>query len=241
MSLVLSIEWSADAITAAVTDTATDAVVSEGVATVGFDDPAAWWGALRSATRTAVDGSTPFGLDGKALRSVIVGGHEPPGGLVVLDADGAVVRCLTGTHDESKADADWLVKHLDGGADAWSAAAGLVPFPGSTVALLSWLHRSEPDAWNAMHRITVPSGWIVERLGGEPAIDAHVAVGTALLDRSTREWRTDLLAVVDPQRDWRPMLPRVATTADAVGMVSAEASADTGLPAGIAIHVGERR
>ena len=241
MTLVLSIEWSAEAITAAVTDTATDAVVSEGVSRVSADDPMQWWQAVCSATRTAVDGSTPFGLDGKELRSVIVGGHEPPGGLVVIDSDGAVVRCFTGSHGDSKADADWLVEHVDGGAEAWSGATGLLPFPGSTVALLSWLHRSDAEAWSAMHRLTVPSGWIVERLGGAPAIDAHVAVGTAVLDRASREWRTDLLGVVDADRDWIAALPTVATTADAVGRVSTDAAADTGLPAGIAIHVGERR
>ena len=241
MTLVLSLEWSAAAITAAVTDTAIDTVVSEGIATVPADTPDDWWSATCAATRAAVDGAIPFGADGKALRSIIVGGHEPPGGLVVIDAAGDVVRCLTGTHPDSKPDAEWLVSHLDGGADAWSAATGLVPFPGSTVALLSWLHRSEPDAWQAMARITVPSGWLVERLGGAPAVDAHVAVGTGVLDRAARTWRTDLLAVVDSARDWLPMLPAVTTTADPVGMVSADAASATGLPVGISIHVGERR
>ena len=60
-----------------------------------------------------------------------------------------------------------------------------------------------------------------------------------MLDLHTGEqWRTDLLAVVDGDRDWVAALPRVAPTAAAVGVVSPAAAAELGIPAGLPLHVG---
>jgi sugar (pentulose or hexulose) kinase len=65
------------------------------------------------------------------------------------------------------------------------------------------------------------------------------AVGTAVLDLHDAErWRIDLLAVVDSDRDWLAVLPRVAPTAAAVGVVSPAAASELGIPAGLALHVG---
>jgi xylulokinase len=115
----------------------------------------------------------------------------------------------------------------------------VLPGAGSTVALLSWLHRSDPEAWAAATRFTLPVGYLLERLGGDPAVGSHDAVGTAVLDRRSGErWCTELLAVVDGGRDWRTALPVVVTTATAVGLVSEEAAAALGIPAGLPLHAG---
>jgi sugar (pentulose or hexulose) kinase len=60
-----------------------------------------------------------------------------------------------------------------------------------------------------------------------------------VLDLHTGDhWRTDLLAVVDGDRDWVAALPRVAPTAAAVGALSLAAATELGIPAGLPLHVG---
>ncbi len=245
MTLVLQIGWTEAATEVVVVDTAARSKVGEGRAThpeapEGQVDPEAWWFALVSATRLALDGLSAIGLQSSDLRSALVTAGGTPGGLVALGTDGAAVHpALLASHASSGADADWLVGHLDGGADAWSAATGVLPTAGATVSLLSWLHRSAPEAWASAARFTLPAGWLLERLGGDRAVASHDAVGTAVLDRHTGErWCTELLAVVDGDRDWVAALPVVATAARTVGALSPTAATELGLPAGLPLHVG---
>lgn len=245
MTLVLQIGWTEAASEVVVVDTAARSKVGEGRAThpeapEGQVDPEAWWFALVSATRLALDGLSALGLHTSELRSAVVIAGATPGGLVALGADGAAVHpALLPGHTASGADAEWLLSHVEGGADAWSAATGVLPTAGSTVSLLSWLHRSAPEAWASSARFTLPAGWLLERLGGDRALGSHDAVGTAVLDlHSGERWRTELLAVVDGDRDWTSALPVVATAARAVGTLAPTAATELGLPAGLPLHVG---
>jgi sugar (pentulose or hexulose) kinase len=245
MTLVLEIGWTEETTEVVVVDTAARSKVGEGRCTNlapvdGLVDAATWWPSVVRATRHAIDGLTALGLPADDLRSVLIAPGEPTGGLVALGADGAPVHdAVVGSHPGSGADADWLIGQLDGGAEAWRAATDVLPTAGSTVALLSWFHRSAPEAWAAATRFTLPAGYLLERLGGDAAVSSADAVGTAVLDLHTGDqWRTDLLAVVDVERDWVTALPTVALTAAAVGQVSHPAGAELGIPAGLPLHVG---
>jgi sugar (pentulose or hexulose) kinase len=80
---------------------------------------------------------------------------------------------------------------------------------------------------------------MAQQLGVESAVGIHDAAGTALLDRSdTSRWRSDLLAAVDPDRDWTACLPRTADAATAVGRMSPVASDELGIAPGLPIHLG---
>ncbi len=245
MTLVLEIGWTEAAAEVVVVDTAARSKVGEGRAAnpapvEGLVDATAWWAAVVQATHHAVEGLTALGLPADDLRSVLVAPGLPTGGLVALGADAAPVHAAAvGSHTASGADADWLVGHLDGGAEAWLAATEVLPTAGSTVALLSWLHRCAPDAWSAATRFTLPAGYLLECLGGDASVSSIDAVGTAVLDLHTAEtWRTDLLAVVDGDRDWTAALPRVVPTAASVGALSPAAASELGIPAGLPLHVG---
>ncbi len=245
MTLVLEITWSETTTRVVVFDTATRSDVGEGhtlhVPTIdGEVEPSTWWDALVHSTRHAVDGVAAMGITGAEIRTVLIDAGDPPGGLVILDDAGEIVRpVLLGSHHESGADSDWLGSRLDGGADAWLAATGVLPHAGSTAALLSFFHRTDADAWARARSFTIPTGWIAGRLGAEPTIGVHDAVGTALLDRSdSASWRTDLLASIDPGRDWTASLPRIVEASEPVGRISSEAAAALGIAAGLPIHLG---
>ncbi len=248
MTLVLEFEWSAACTTVRVHDRATAQVVVE-AASEHFSsdpdqhDPATWWSATRAAAADALAGMAAMGLPTDEFASILVTVGDPPGGLVVLDHRGDVVRpALLGSHTASAADADWLCSHAPGGADSWIDATGGPPTAGSTVALLSWLHRSDPEAWRRLQRVTLPTGWLVERLTGEARLGAHDALGTGVVDRrDPSRWRTDLLRVVDPERDWALALPHLVVPADACGGLVAPAAEALGLRPALPVHAGGPR
>lgn len=246
MTLVLELSWSAAATTARVRDTAAHSTVAEeAVAHPAPDadhtqDPDTWWAAAVRATAGAVHALAPMGSGAGDISMVLVADGDPPGGLVALDEHHEVLgRALLGTHEASAADADWLVGHAPGGSEAWHDATGALPSAGTTVALLSWLHRSEPDTWNRLRHLTLPAGWLTQRLTGDHHLGTHDAIGTGVLDGHTgRRWRTDLLEVVDGDRDWLAAMPTLVVPADAAGGLTARAASELGLAPVLPVHLG---
>lgn len=246
MTLVLELCWSAPSTTVRVRDTAAHNVVAEASAAHPDPDadhrqaPDAWWSAATAATTGATDAASAMGIAPEEISMVLVADGDPAGGLVPLDSHGAVLAdAILGSHEASGADAEWLVGHTPGGAEAWHDATGALPQAGSTVALLSWLHRTDPDAWAELDRLTLPTGWLVAQLTGDHHLGTHCAAATGVLDRhSGRSWRTELLSVVDADRDWRAALPTLVVPADAAGGLTTAAAASLGLRHVLPVHVG---
>ena len=131
-------------------------------------DPAAWWAAFESAWQQAGD---------PAVAAISVAGQQH--GMVVLDERDEVVRPAKLWNDtESAPDAAWLVEQLPGGRKAWADACGSVPVASFTITKLSWLHRSEPDAWQRLARVVLPHDWLTFRLTGRFVTDRGDASGT---------------------------------------------------------------
>jgi xylulokinase len=185
-------------------------------------DPESWWRALELAVDQA-------GVAARDVAAIAVAGQQH--GMVVLDAGDEVVRPAKLWNDtESAADARWLVDQLAGAAPgehghtgeaAWADACGSVPVAAFTVTKLSWLHRSEPDAWARVARVCLPHDWITWRLAGEFVTDRGDASGTGYFSAATDEYRFDLLAIVDAGVDWTTRLPRVLGPIEAAGTTRA--------------------
>ena len=170
-------------------------------------DPDAWWSAFEAAWAQA---------GAPDIAAIAVAGQQH--GLVVLDADRQVVRPAKLWNDtESAPDAQWLIKHLDGGAAAWAEACGSVPVAALTIAKLSWLHRSEPASWARLAHVVLPHDWLTFRLTGELTTDRGDASGTGYWSPSTGEYRDDVLAIVDPDVDWGAAVPTVLGPLDSPG------------------------
>ncbi len=119
---------------------------------------------------------------------------------------------------ESAPDAAWLVKQLEGGAAAWAAACGSVPVASFTITKLSWLHRTEPDSWARLAKVLLPHDWMTYRLTGRTTTDRGDASGTGYWSPTEGAYRSDLLAVVDPDRDWYGVVPEVLGPLDDAGV-----------------------
>jgi xylulokinase len=121
---------------------------------------------------------------------------------------------------ESAPDAEWLVKQL-GGPEAWAAACGSVPVAAFTIAKLSWLHRSEPEAWARLARVCLPHDWLNLQLSGVFVTDRGDASGTGYFDPVADRYRDDLLAIVDRELDWSARVPMVLGPGDVAGSTTA--------------------
>src|SRR5258708_26128471 len=167
-------------------------------------DPHAWWDALHAA--------------------VAIAGQQH--GLVVVDASDRVIRPAKLWNDtESAPDAGWLIEQLTTqdrtGEAAWAAACGSVPVAAFTITKLSWLHRSEPDAWARVARVCLPHDWLTWKMTGEFVTDRGDASGTGYFSAARDEYALDLLAIVDPDVDWMSRLPRVLPPAERAGTTNA--------------------
>jgi xylulokinase len=214
VALVAGVDSSTQSTKVEIRDADTGALVASGRAPhppvtppVAEQDPACWWTAFESAWAAA---------GAPAVAAISVAGQQH--GLVALDAAGDVIRPAKLWCDTTSApDAEWLIEQLPGRAGAWAAACGLVPVASFTITKLAWLKRNEPESWNRLARVCLPHDWLTWRLCGEFVTDRGDASGTGYWSAASGEYRYDLLAIVDPQRDWKHSLPRVLGPASAAG------------------------
>ena len=214
MPLVAGVDSSTGSTKVEVRDADTGALVARGAAPHppttpprSEQDPAAWWSAFEAAWAAA---------GAPEVAAVSVAGQQH--GMVVLDADRDVVRPAKLWNDtETAPDAGWLVKQLPDRAEGWAAACGSVPVAAFTIAKLSWLHRSEPESWARLAHVVLPHDWLTYRLTGELVTDRGDASGTGYWSAASGEYRWDLLAIVDGDRDWTGVVPRVLGPSEQAG------------------------
>ena len=245
---VAGVDSSTQSCKVTIRDAATGAVVREGRASHPDGtsvDPRPWWDALGTAVTDA------GGLDDVA--AVAIAGQQH--GMVVLDADGRVVRDALLWNDVRSADAAaQMVEEL--GREAWVARTGLVPVASFTGTKLRWLRDAEPENAARVAAVALPHDWLSWRLRGygpadeSPlgpdldalATDASDASGTAYWDPVRRDYDPELfeLALGRPMRtaetgdDDAVVVPRVVAPDEAMGTLST----DVDLPGGAVARSG---
>ncbi|HEX5097395.1 MAG TPA: xylulokinase [Acidimicrobiia bacterium] len=239
MPLVLGVDSSTQSTKVEVRDADTGALIAEGRAPHpptspprSEQHPDVWWDALLGAFA---------GAGGGTVDALAVGAQQH--GLVALDASGAVLRPAKLWNDtESASDAQWLLSQAD--ATVWADACGSVPVAAFTVTKLSWLHRSEPEAWERLARVCLPHDYLTLRLTGEFVTDRGDASGTGYYSAAEGRYRDDLLAIVERDVDWSRRLPRVLAPTEAAGRAerfrNAVVAPGTGDNMAAALGVGAR-
>ena len=216
MTLVAGVDSSTQSCKIVVRDAATGVLVREARAShpEGTEvHPDQWWRALGEAIEAV------GGLDDVAALSV--GGQQH--GMVVLDADGRVIRpALLWNDTRSAAAARDLIAELGEGDEAagraaWADAVGSVPVASLTITKLRWLADHEPDNARRIAAVCLPHDWLTWRLSGAQSLetlttDRSDASGTGYFDAVTNTYRRDLLARalrVSQEEAERIVLPRV--------------------------------
>jgi xylulokinase len=199
MTLVAGVDSSTQSCKIVIRDAETGAVVRSGRASHpdGTEvDPTAWWGALLTAVADA------GGLDG--VEAISVAGQQH--GMVVLDADGHVIRdALLWNDTRSATAARDLIQEV--GAEEFARRTGSVPVASFTLTKLRWLRDAEPENAARVAAVALPHDWLTWRLRGygpvgesplgpvleELTTDRSDASGTSYWSPATGEYDRDLL------------------------------------------------
>ncbi len=158
MTLIAGVDSSTQSCKVVIRDLGTGTLVHSGRAAHpdGTEvDPAAWWTALGAAIDDA------GGLDDVA--AISIGGQQH--GMVVLDADGRVIRpALLWNDTRSAAAAAAIAEEV--GAAAYAERAGSVPVASFTATKLRWLRDAEPENAARVAAVALPHDWLTWRLLG---------------------------------------------------------------------------
>ena len=158
MALVAGVDSSTQSCKVVIRDADTGALVRSGRAAHpdGTEvDPAAWWSALQSAIDDA------GGLD--VVSAIAVAGQQH--GMVVLDADGRVIRPALLWNDTRSASAARDLTDEVGAAE-FARRAGVVPVASFTGTKLRWLRDAEPQNAARVAAVALPHDWLTWRLLG---------------------------------------------------------------------------
>jgi xylulokinase len=223
MTLVAGVDSSTQSCKVVIRNAETGELVREGRASHpnGTEvDPAHWWSALKEAIAAA------GGLDDVA--AISIGGQQH--GMVVLDADGKVIRpALLWNDTRSSAEAEELVEHF--GAAYLVENTGSLPVAAFTSTKLLWLKNHEPANAAKVAAVALPHDWLTWRLAGFGPVgesekgpdfgalvtDRSDASGTGYFNSQTNSYCDEILAYV---LGHVPALPRVV----APGEVALETS-----------------
>lgn len=198
--LVAGVDSSTQSCKVVIVDPSTGALVRSGTAphpTATEVDPEEWWNALL----LAVDRSGGF----DDVAAVSVSGQQH--GLIVLDAEGRVVRdALLWNDMRSGEAAAQLIAEI--GVEDYVHRVGIVPVASFTGSKLRWLRDHEPDNAARVAAVALPHDWLTWRLLGfgptgsstrGPELDALItdasdASGTAYFSAVTGGYDFELFA-----------------------------------------------
>ena len=201
MARVVGIDSSTQSCKVVVRDAGTGALLAAGRASHPDGtavDPAHWWTALRTALAEA------GGLD--EVAAVSIGGQQH--GMVVLDAEGRVIRDALLWNDTRSAQAARdLIAEV--GLEQIVARTGSVPVASFTATKLRWLRDAEPDNAARVAAVALPHDWLTWRLRGygpageselgpvlaELVTDRSDASGTSYWSPAADDYDRELLAL----------------------------------------------
>ena len=235
MVLVAGVDSSTQSCKVVIRDAATGALVRSGRASHpdGTEvNPSLWWAALQIAIADA------GGLDDVA--AISIGGQQH--GMVLLDADGKVVRdALLWNDTRSAGDAVRITEHF--GTDFLANNTGSLPVASFTSTKVAWVAANEPHNAERIAAICLPHDYLSWRLAGYGpagesqygpdlsvlATDASDASGTGYFNPATGQYVGEILEWILGRV---PQLPRIVAPGEAAYNAKPERDGFKGLIAG---------
>ncbi|HEX3326433.1 MAG TPA: xylulokinase [Actinomycetota bacterium] len=157
-------------------------------------DPGAWW---HAAERALAD------LDARDIAGIGLSGQMH--GLVVLDRNLEVLRPAILWNDQRTGpECAEIEERL--GLERLIELTGNRALTGFTAPKLLWLRHHEPDIYARIAHVLLPKDYVRFRLTGELAGDASDASGTLLFDVGKRRWSKEVLAALDIDPAWLPVV-----------------------------------
>lgn len=190
-------------------------------------DPELWWRALGEACRRVL-ADPAVRLD--AIAGVALTAQR--GSVVVVDAKGRPLRPAISWLDQRRTEGLEPVGGIMGLAfRTLGVRETVAAFQAD--AEVNWIRRHEPEVWSRTASYLFVSGFLTRRLVGRAVDSVGCQVGYVPFDYRRLRWsaRGDWkwhVAPIDPA-----MLPELVPPGGRLGEITAEASAATGIPAGL--------
>jgi len=192
-------------------------------------DPDLWWRGAIQSIRQLLDET---GVDPAEIVGIGLSGQMH--GLVLLDADGAVLRPSILWNDQrTAAECDAIRERV--GRERLIQITGNEALTGFTAPKILWVAEHEPEIFTRVEHILLPKDYVRYRLTGDYGTDKAGAAGTLLLDLKTRDWSPELLEELNISPAW---MPPTHEGPQITGWLSADAADATGLKAKTPVMAG---
>lgn len=184
-------------------------------------DPQLWWRGTATAVAGALEAAA---IKGNEIDAVGLTGQMH--GMVLLDADGAVLRPAILWNDQRTArQCEEIEERV--GRERLLAITGNKPVTGLTAPKLLWTRSEQPEVWARVAHVLLPKDFVRYQLTGGYATDVADGSGTLLMDLSERAWSAEILADLDIPVEW---LPDLFEGPQVTGAISSSAADAVGLP-----------
>ena len=192
-------------------------------------DATAWYDAAVRSVRSCLNESA---LDPDRVKALAVCG--PAHNAALLDSSGNAVRPIIHWSDVRAATQARTLNERMG--ERLLELTLHPPLAGWTLSQFLWIRENDTESWRRARTWAVTKDYVTLRLTGELGTDPYDATGTQLFDVNGGEWAEELLDLLG----WSPTrnAPRVRSSTDVLGRITAEASEATGLRQGTPVAVG---
>lgn len=191
------------------------------------EDPAQWWDNAVAVLREVV-----AEVGAARIAGICVTGMLPA--VVLLDGKGKVLRpSIQQSDGRCSAEVAELAAELDEASFLRRTGNGINQQ--LVAAKLRWLRRHEPQVFDRIATVFGSYDYINFRLTGVRAVEQNWALEAGFTDLATGQIADDLVALAGIPRS---AVPQRSVSHERMGIVTAEAAALTGLPAGLPVFGG---
>ncbi|MDR0875071.1 MAG: pentose kinase [Clostridiales Family XIII bacterium] len=193
-------------------------------------EPESWWKAVVTGTRSLLSQSC---VDPKEITCTSVSGHYF--GAVPIGRDGRLLRSRVPIWSDTRSlpQGNRFVDKV--GRAKWYAMTGRDLPASCGVARILWLAENEPDLHAQVWKYLPTKDYINFRLTGKCKTDPSDASGSGVYSLLDRSYSEELIAAAGFEAD---LLPEIIESSAVVGELSAEASAELGLPRSVKVVCG---
>ncbi len=182
-------------------------------------DPEIYWQACIATVRQVLQTA-----EGSEVSAIAVSSQGET--VIALDAQGRPVHpAIVWLDNRAEREAEVLAQKF--AAEVYEKTGIPEIIPTWTACKILWLKQNEPDAFARADKFLLVQDYLIYKLTGRYASNDSIACTSLLLDITTHDWWHEVLHEIGISE---MKLPRLLPPGEVVGNVSAEASAQTGLP-----------
>ena len=193
--------------------------------------PLDWWAAIVESTGKLF---ARGGLDRRAVSCIGISGHSL--GVVPLDAAGSLLLDGTPIWSDSRPDTQpsAFFEHIRP-ADWYRLTGSGFPAPLYSIFKIMWYRDHDAAMFRRVHKIIGTKDYINYRLTGCMATDFSYASGSGVYDLARWAYSPQLIAASGINPD---LLPQIVPSTRVLGILTAEAAAELGLPVSTRVVAG---